>query len=304
MTLMKKNQYALFIIALASSFTACATTTAVIAQHNHKTIEGSVTKTVVYEDFESGYADMPISHEEEHWGDRVIRTSGETHIVSNDTDSHARYEFSGQFDHVNLLDDWEDSDAGFYFRVDTNTAPGDADGIAITLKTDNFAAVYLSLKQSSGNNQEDFWIRFLTNPGELRDYKIPFDLFIPGEPGYVLKKNKKVQIELYINFIENYNMFYFRDGTEIRGAIDVDNIGLYSQTIPASANVIASFDDEVDRALVASDIYGSSLYTDYEISDKGISVINPYVTGQEIFLSRESGGPSDTYFNARVELEA
>ena len=279
-------------------------TTTMSAQRRYATIEGVGTKTTIYEDFESGYADMPISHEEEHWGERIIRAFGKTSVTTGDTGSYARYEFGAEFDHVDMLNGWHDSDVGFYFRVDSNTTPGDADGLAFSLRTGNFASAYLSLRQFVGDEAETFWVRLHANPGEMRDFKIPFDLFMPGERWYVFDREDYFQIELYVSFGENYPQFHFREGTEIHGSFDLDNIGLYSQTTSTPDHVIASFEDEVDRMVILSEVYGTSIYYDYEESDEGVLTINPYVTGQRIHLTREAGGPAGTYFSARAEIEA
>jgi len=149
------------------------------AQASYPSYTGVATVSTIYEDFESGIADMQLSANEEHWGARVMNASASSTIAKDEKGSYGRFDFQASFDRVDLVSGWEDSDVGFYARIGTGRAPLDSDGLSLKLKSEDSGLYYLFVKQEGGGEENSFYQAVQLNAGEWRDLKLPFSSFIP-----------------------------------------------------------------------------------------------------------------------------
>ena len=265
-------------------------------------VQGAAIVTTIYEDFDSMMSEMPFTHHEEHWGERIVDAYGKTQIISEKGRSFVAYDFNAEFDHVNLLDGWQDSDVGFYFQIDTGFIPSEADGISFDMYMENCTRGYLSLRQQKGDTTESFYVPIQKNPEHWQTVNIPFSLFTGHDLGTMLDPDLPFVLEMYVSFEDNYRSFHFREGTEIKGRLAFDNIGVFEKRAEDPLFVLAAFEDEIDRSTVTFETYGTSLYTDYVENDDGIQAENESVENQTLFFQRLEDGPAGSFLDMRSEL--
>ncbi len=275
-------------------------------QPGYPRFSGVATVTTVFDNFDSGIADMQLGHEEEHWGDRVIDATSSVSIESEAENSFALFTFRAEFDHVDLLSDWRDSDVGFYARIDTKQPRADFDGVSIRIRSENAGIYSLNLNQRSDGETVRYRQSIHINEAEWREIKIPFDSFVPLQDSEGPDSDIPLQIEIYLPFLENHQRYYLREGTNVEARLAVDDIGLYrnkSEDRPEdSSGLIEAFEDEIDRAPFTYELYGADYYMDYRQSDSGTLVRNPGVESQTVSLSTQPDGPAGDYFAVIDEL--
>jgi hypothetical protein len=272
----------------AASSTGRATT-------QHPRFTGVATVTTIFEDFESGVADMALGREASYWGDRVRQASAESRIASEDGQSHGLFIFKAAFDHTDLLSDWEESDAGFYARIDTGQAPDGYDGLAIRLRPGNSSLYTLNLVQQTRKGEIRLWQHLQLNNQEWQDLKLAFSVFVPDERGMALDPGLPVQLEFYASFMENHQQFHLREGMEVEARLAVDDIGFFQVKSPDPPDLIQAFEDEVNRLPLTVEIYGSDLYTEYQDEGPGITHRNSGIGGQSISMQVLPDGPAGSY---------
>jgi TolB-like protein len=272
------------------------------AQASYPSYTGIATVSTIYEDFESGIADMQLSAQEEHWGARIISASASSSIAKGDKGSYGRFDFQASFDQVDLASGWEDSDVGFYARIGTGRAPKDSDGLSIKLKSENSGLYYLFVKQDSGDEGVSFYQAVQLNAGEWRDLKLPFSAFIPEKPGSTLKPNLPLDLQFYLSFRENHALHYLREGLRVGASLCIDDVGLYKSKAKDPAELIEAFEDEINRIPFIFELYGANLYMDYSRDDDGVLVRNDTVLSQSVRLDIKAGGPAGGYLLASDAL--
>lgn len=271
-------------------------------QASYPSYAGIATVSTVYEDFESGIADMQLSAQEEHWGARIIRASASSSIAKDDKGSFGRFDFQASFDQADLATGWEDSDVGFYARIGTGRAPKDADGLSLRLKSENSGLYYLFVKQEGGGEGDSFYLAVQLNAGEWRDLKLPFSAFIPEKPGAALKPNLPLELQFYLSFRENHALHFLREGLKVGASLSVDDVGLYKSKAKDPAELIDAFEDEIGRVPFVFELYGADLYMDYSRGDAGVVVRNDTVRSQSVRLDIKTGGPAGGYLLASDSL--
>lgn len=272
------------------------------AKREYPISQGVSTATTIYEDFESGISEMTLRHNEDHWGERIQSAKGKTKIVKGEDSSFAAYTFEATFDSADLPHGWEDSYVDFYFTIGTGQAASSYDGISFKIKLENMTAVYPTLMQYADNNTYHFGVPLMLVPGKWYDLKLPFEIFLPYDPGMHIDTSLPLDLEFYASFEENRSFFHLKDGTEIAGEIAVDDIGFYKLKSADPSHVIESFEDEITRAAITAEMYGSFVFTDYSTSDDGILVKNEGVEDQLITVERIKDGPVGTYLDIRADL--
>ena len=286
----------------AASHPARGTSASVSGKRQYPELIGGSTTTVIYEDYADGLSTLKMSRFEESYGERVLKSDGGISVGTDGSgNDFAAYAFTAEFDHVDFLDGWEDSDAYFYFSVEPETEIGDFDGISLSLMPAGFSQVTLILKQAVSGDFEMFSVPLILEEGVWNDIKLPFGVFRPDNHRIGLDPAKPVRIELSVGFWENLQHGYF-EGTEIAGEVSVDNVGYFTFNEPDPPELIEGFDDEVTRMPFYGELYGARFFVDYRETDAGILTENKSISGNGIIYRREEDGPRDGYLDVTAYL--
>lgn len=289
-----------FAGAVASSETGPSET--VSGKKDYPISQGVSTATTIFEDFESGISDMTLSHYEEHWGDRITSTNGKTRVQKEDGTSFAEYSFQAVFDTADLLDGWNDSYVDYYFNIGTGQPVTDFDGLSLKVRLENATYLNLAIKQYKGEDSLIFGVPLQLIPGEWHDLKLPFSLFFPYEAGTSMDSSLPVDLELMISFMENRQLFFFTEGTEIAGAVAIDDIGFYKLKSKSANHSIESFEEQISRSSVTAEMYGTGIFTDYSTDDDGLLVRHEGVEDQLISIKRSEDGPAGRFLDISADL--
>lgn len=265
-------------------------------------VESGSATTTIFEDFEAGADKTPLFHFEETYGERPRYANGGAEVVAGVEGGFARYSFAAGFDHMNLIDGWHDSDAAFYFNLPTGATPDGYDGVSLSVRPWGFSTLSIVATQEKHDEKLLFETQHHVNPDEWTQLKIPWSIFETIESGHVIDPHLPVGVEFWIGFVDNYNRFHFREGSEMEARLDVDDIGLYVQKGEDRPELIENFEDEISRTPFSGEIYGASLFTDYSESDEGILKENKLVSDVSIIINRAIGGPTGGYLEVDGEL--
>ncbi len=260
---------------------------------------GAATITTVFEDFESDIIELSIGHFEEHWGDKIKSLSGKTRIE----EGHAVYKISGEADYSDVLAGINDSTINYYYELKLKRSPDEFHGFSVRIKPEGFSLINIIIKQGQDDDPVYFGIPITLQNNVWQDIKIPFSVFqIPYE-SEVLKPEIPINIIFMIPYFENFAQYYFRSGNSFEGALLVDDPGFYKIKGDEDPAVIEHFEDEIQRAVLTSNLEGSFLYVDYSENDEeGILKQNEGVSGQSLIQKRVENGPSGRYLNTAGSL--
>ena len=291
---------------LQAQVAATRTTTVVIEEEGPQVERGSDTVTTVLETFDHGMSRVPFDHSADSWGDRIIWSAGEVSLMGEggpDDSACLRYTFAAEFDSDDLLVDWQDSDLAFYLNFRLPTPPEGSTGIHLDVRPAGFSSVEYYVRQSVRGNDHDFYGWNALNADEWQELKIPFDNFHGDDPGDSIDADRGMSLSVAVLYKDNYHRYHFRSGKEMTGELLVDNIGYYSVIGQDDPAVLDAFDDEIDRAMLWAEVYGSSVHTDYSEGDDGALRRTPGIAAQRITLRKKEDGPAARYLSIEVSLD-
>ncbi|MBI9098316.1 MAG: hypothetical protein JEY91_07545 [Spirochaetaceae bacterium] len=264
--------------------------------------EGSATVTTIIEDFESEISDISLHNFEEAYGERIVYTEGSVNTIRENNNGFARYTFKAEFDQLDLITDWEDSDAVFYFNLPTGINPAAYDGIALSIRPHGYSMVSISAKQYHKNEYYLFESYHLLLPEVWNTIKIPWETLEIFQHEASLDPDSPIEIELATFLNENIYLYHFRNSLDLDASVDVDNIGFFTRKQPGHPEVIENFEDEISEMTFYGEIYGSTNYRDYSESDEGVLKKNELVQDQKLQFQILPDGPAGNYFHAAAEL--
>jgi hypothetical protein len=264
--------------------------------------QGISTATAIFEDFESGISDMTLRRNEDHWGDRIVSTNGKVLVRKEAGSSFAEYSFGAVFDSADLLQGWEDSYVDYYFSIGTGQSTSEFDGLSFRVKLENATLLNLAVKQYKGDDTLLFGVPLQLVPGEWHDLKLPFSLFYSYDQGLAIDPALPIDLELMVSFMENRQLLFFKEGTEIAGKAAVDDIGFYTLKSADPDHIIESFEDEITRTSVTAEMYGAGIFMDYSISDDGELARHDGVEDQHLSIERSEEGPVGRYLDITADL--
>lgn len=262
-------------------------------------IAGASTVTTVYENFDGPVIQVSSGHHEEYWGDRIIYASGKT---GSDDNGFGYLDFEAEFDSLDMLEEWQDSDLIFYLNYETGQSPAGNDGLSVSIYPEGFSDIILFVMQQENDIQRTFASSITVNPDEWTQLKVPFHALKDESETGPLAGDVPVSIGFAVPFIENYSSFHFREDLYLKSRLRVDDLGLFRFKEDDPPEVIAAFEDEVSRAPGEYMIGGSHLYTDYSLSDIGVLKKNPGVDYQELLLTIEEDGPAGRFLRLTGKL--
>lgn len=262
------------------------------------TVKGVTTTTTILDDFEGPVTRLNFYHYEESWGELFTGKSAEISAG----DGAVTLAFEADLNSGNILTQWNDSDLNFYAGFKTKHTIGKDSGFSVDLKPDEFSQVYLFVTQQFQGGDRVFGVTVTLNPGEWNHLKIPFNVLKDYSANGPLDKNKALILSFGVPFGENYELFHFRNPGKLAGKLSVDNIGFFTMDNDDSEGIVATFDDEVYRAVPSVSIANSSLYVDYSGSDEGVLKINEGVQSLTLSVERKEDGPAGTYLDINGSL--
>ncbi|MCK5153674.1 MAG: hypothetical protein KAQ93_04885, partial [Spirochaetales bacterium] len=285
---------------LESGFIRDSTSEVITIQETAVQTSGISTITTIYENFDGSVTHVSPSHYEEYWGDRIVYASART--GTND-EGFGFLDFEAELDHLDMLNDWNDSDLTFYLNYKTDWIPENQDGIAVRVYPEGFTQLVLVAQQPEGEELKTFITNVSLNPDEWTKLLVPFksmrDISHLGE----LKPGEPVYIGFGIPFRDNYNSFNFRDETFLESRLRVDDLGFFLLKEPDMNGLIEAYEDEVVRAPGVLHVEGSHHYVDYSESDEGELKLNEGVNSQNLYISIEEGGPGGRFLRLSGEMK-
>ncbi|MCF6334399.1 MAG: CsgG/HfaB family protein [Spirochaetales bacterium] len=285
---------------LETGFSRDGSSSVVVLGDNTLQVSGVSTITTVYEDFEGSVTRANPIHFEEFWGERILSASART---GTDDDGYGFLDFNAEFDNLDMLNGWDDSDLTFYLTYKTDWIPLNQTGLAMDIYPEDFSRITLVLQQADGDNLKTFIAPVTVTPDEWNKFLVPFDSFKDAADLGVLDTEKPVIIGFGVPFLDNYSSFYFRDGLYLEKRLRVDNLGFFKLKESDPPGLIDAFEDEVVRAPALFVIGGSGLYVDYTDSDEGVLKENEGLEWQYIETSVEEDGPAGNFLRLFGELE-
>ena len=261
-------------------------------------IKGVTTTTTILDDFDGPVTHMNFFHYEESWGD--LFTGKKASVSANN--GAAVLDFSADLDSDNLINLWNDSDLNFYAGFKTNYSPGDYDGFSVDLNPEGFSQVYLFATQQFPDGDRVFGVPVTLNPGKWNHLQIPFSVLKDYSYTGSLEEDNPLILSFGVPFGANYELFHFRTPGRLSGKLLVDNIGLFTYDDTEEGRVLASFDDEVSRAVPFVNITNASLFVDYSNSDEGVLKQNDGIQDTTLSVSRVPEGPAGTFLEVKGSL--
>jgi len=269
--------------------------------------EGNVTVTRIFASFNESVMYIELSHDEEHWGDKVLDSSGDISRVEKggiDESPFILYSFKGKIDNADIYREWEDSDLNFNLIIDPKRKLENFNGISIAIKPEGFSKAYIILNQEDPEgNTISFSVPVLFRENQWQEAKIPFNTFEPNDKGMAIDTSKSAKLAISIPFLENYHQFHFRTGKNIEGKLSVDNIGYYTLKNKESSGYLEGFNDELESIVFTGEIAEASYYTDYSKDDEGIVKKTPGINKALLTLEKKSGGVRGKYLNFSGHLD-
>lgn len=289
-----------FDYTLEEGFAKDSSSEVIMAQGTTVQTKGASTITTIYENFDGAVTHVNPSHYEEFWGERILNASAKT---GTDEEGYGFLEFKAEFDHLDMLDGWEDSDLTFYLNYKNDWIPADQDGVAVSIYPEGYSTIFMILQQPQGEDLKTFIVNLTLNADAWTELLIPFASFKDISGLGDLDFNKPVSIGIGIPYGANYSNFFFRDELFLDYLLMVDNIGFYKLQEPDSGGLIAAYEDEVLRAPGIFQIGGTDLYVDYSESDEGELKQNTGVEWQYLEILLEEDGPSGRYRRLYGQLD-
>jgi hypothetical protein len=267
-------------------------------------IVGKGAIVTVVEDFDHGPSELQLSRRVDTWGDRIQDTRSAVDIVdTGEGGKAARWSFTAAFDTAFSLPAWKDSGLQFVGTAEL-PAPGQgAQGVAFRMKPEGFTVVEVYLVQEDASGTRSVVVPLFANDGTWKDWRIPFSAFSPTDPGPSVDFTRPMRLELLVPLEENWNAWHFRTATKAEAALSLDAVGFWRPAAADDAATLEIFDDVRDRLPFAVDLYGSSIWTDYSVTNAGETKVNDGVTAQRLTLTRKPGTEGNALvLDARLEL--
>jgi hypothetical protein len=271
-------------------------------------VQGATTVSTIIEDFDRGPTTVQLQRRIDRWGERVVSSRGTVNVVESGAPERgkaARFGFEASFDEPFSPRRWADSGLAFIARADLDPPPAGSTGVCFSMKPEGFTRIELYLVQDSGGSARTWYLPLFANDGQWKDWKIPFQAFVPTDATPALDLSRPISVEAYVPYQENWQAWHFRTGTEAGCALLLDDIGSWKSKAPDQGGMLESADGERDRMPLVVTLEGSSLWNDYSKSEQGETAINPGVKGQRLSLTQPTGGPEGSFFSldGRLELD-
>jgi hypothetical protein len=236
-------------------------------------IDGRTTVTTVLADFESGTSAIGVEPIVSAWGDRIVAARPALTFVPNaspDGGMAARFAFEASFDEPFAPGKrWDDSGVAFTARFELGRPSGEAEGVALRLRTEGFTMLELYLVQEGLAGPRTYYLPLTLMEGAWRTLKVPFSVFAPTESAPPFDPAQPVALEVHLSFQDNWEAFHFRTGAGMKAVLLADDVGFWRSKQPLEAAILESFDDEHDLLPFSVVLYGSSLWVDYTKTDQG-----------------------------------
>jgi hypothetical protein len=290
------------LIALAG----CVSAPAPGSTQQPREVQGTATVSTIFEDFDRGPSTVQLQRRIDRWGDRVVSSRGTVNVVESGAGERgkaARFGFEAAFDEPFAPRRWADSGLAFIARADLDRPPEGSAGVCFAMKPEGFTRIELYLVQDSGGGARTWYVPLFANDGEWKDWKIPFQAFMPTDAAPAPDLSRPISVEAYIPYQENWQAWHFRTGTTASCALVLDDVGYWKSKTPDKGGMLEGAEDERDRMPFIVTLEGSSLWVDYSKNDQGEPGINSGVKGQNLRLTRHPGGPEGDFFSLEGRLE-
>jgi hypothetical protein len=264
-------------------------------------IAGVTTVRTVYENFDGAITSLSPSHYEEYWGDRIIEAGAGT---GTSEDGYGYLRFNAEFDSVDMLEGWNDSDLNFYLIYRTDWDSGNQDGVSFSIYPEGFSEVSAFIQQATTEGEPITWMAGMTlNPDEWTDLQIPFTSFMDISGLDDIDFTKPISIGFAVPYLDNVHSGHFSGEKVLEAELRVDDIGLFKLKEADIEGLIEAYEDDVTRAPALFRIGGSGLYVDYSDSDAGVLKNNDGVDSQVLRISRVEEGPAGAYLELTGQME-
>lgn len=286
---------------LEAGFTRDSANKTITVQGAAVEIAGVTTVRTIYENFDAAVLSLSPSHYEEYWGERIIYASAGTGTAD---EGYGYLKFEAEFDSVDILNDWNDSDLNFYLIYKTEWDAEDMDGVTFSIYPEGFTQLSAFVQQTRADGEQITRMAPMTlNPDEWTNLQIPFDSFMDISSLGDLDFNKPITIGFAVPFLDNFHAGHFRNDVFLDSRLRVDELGLFKLNEPDPEGLIEAFEDEVTRAPGIFRIGGSYLYTDYSESDAGVLKINEGVGSEVLRLTLVDDGPAGRFLRLSGRME-
>ena len=264
-------------------------------------IAGVTTVRTIYENYDGSIVSLSPSHYEEFWGERIIFASGKTGTAD---EGYGYLQFEAEFDSVDILNDWNDSDLNFYLIYNTDWDAGGQDGVTFSIYPEGFSQLSVFVQQTRADGEQITRMAPMTlNPDEWTRLQIPFNSFMDvsglGEPDY----SKPISIGFAVPYLDNFHAGHFRNDVFLESRLRVDDLGLFKLNEPDPEGLIEAYEDEVARAPGLFRIGGSHIYTDYSESDTGVLKKNEGVESTVLRTTLVEDGPAGRFLRLSGRME-
>ncbi len=264
-------------------------------------VEGITTVKTIYENFNGSVVSLSPSHYEEYWGDRIQYASAKT---GTSDEGYGYLQFEAEFDTIDIMKDWEDSDLNFYLIFRTDWKSENQDGISFGVFPEGFSQLSAFIQQTdSAGEQITRMAPMSLNPDKWTEMQIPFSSFMDISEGDEIDFSKPITIGFAVPYLDNFTAGHFRDSTFLNSRLRVDNLGLFKLNEPDPPGLIEAYQDDVTRAPAVFRVGGSYLYVDYSESDAGVKKRNDGVESESLRTSLIEDGPGGRFLRLSGELK-
>ena len=264
-------------------------------------VAGVTTVKTIYENFDGSVVSLSPSHYEEYWGERILYASAKT---GTSEEGYSYLQFEAEFDSIDIMKGWEDSDLNFYLIYRTDWNADNQDGISFDLFPEGFSQLSAFIQQTDSSGEQITRMAPMSlNPDEWIEMQIPFRTFMDISEGGKIDFSKPISIGFAIPYLDNFTAGHFRNSTVLESRLRVDNLGLFKLNEPDPPGLIEAYEDDVTRAPAVFGIGGSYLYVDYSESDAGVKKRNEGVESKILRTSLIEDGPGGRFLRLSGELK-
>ncbi len=264
-------------------------------------IAGVTTVRTIYEDFNSDVVSLSPAHYEEYWGERIQYASAKT---GTGEEGYGYLQFEAEFDSIDIINGWNDSDLNFYLIYKTNWDMTNQDGVTYGIYPEGFSQLSAFIQQTKDNGELITRMAPMSvNPDKWTRLQIPFNSFMDISGTGEIDYTKPISVGFAIPYLDNFHAGHFRDDVFLESRLRVDDLGLFKLNEADPEGLIEANEDDVTRAPAVFRIGGAYHYVDYSETDAGVLKRNEGVTSGELRTTLIDDGPGGRFLRLSGNLE-
>jgi len=269
------------------------TTTVLVEQDQLPTIQTPNLTLTIVENFDGGTIGISPSVYESFWGERLQSVDGRISPAPGagpDGSTALAYDYSASFDQSYDPISFHSTDVLFELSFALDGIAEGQTGITLEINPGEASLVSVSVKDQNEDNYDWYNIALTVRQNEWTRVALPFELFMPDDEFPAFESQEPFILQVSVPYGENATLRAFAHDQEFTGRTLVDNVGYYRRDTALADETVATLDGTEIRAAITADLYESSLYVDYTVSDEGVAVVTPGVETVQINVSREAEG--------------